>query len=236
MHQDDAYGEAGQAGLDFAADNHDVDNATTQKFKVGDKDVTGQIQRLARAKCDMVFLVATPSDAGTIWGTAAKLKFAPRWIGQSPSWIDELGESPLKPYLKEYVWIASEGTEWGDTKVPGMEAMLADVERFAPKQEPDYYFAFGYNQARAVTALLEKAVELGDMSHDGMLKAMAELGEVDFGGLTGTYTYGLGADRNPPRATTIFEIDPSKPFSLGTLKYEFTSPLAEQYEIKKANI
>ena len=97
--QDDAYGEAGQAGRRVRGRELGFEVADTQKFKAGDKDVTGQVQRLQRSKCDAVFLVATPTDAGTIWGTAAKLSFAPRWIGQSPSWIDELGASPLAEYL-----------------------------------------------------------------------------------------------------------------------------------------
>ena len=75
--QDDAYGEAGQSGVDYAAENLGFEVVDTQKFKVGDKDVTGQVQRLQRSKCDAVFLVATPTDAGTIWGTAAKLGPAP---------------------------------------------------------------------------------------------------------------------------------------------------------------
>ena len=87
--QDDAYGEAGQSGVDYAAESLGFELADTQKFKVGDKDVTGQVQRLQGSNCDAVFLVATPTDAGTIWGTAAQAKFAPRWIAQSPAWIDD---------------------------------------------------------------------------------------------------------------------------------------------------
>ncbi len=236
MIQDDAYGEAGQAGIEFAEEKLGFDLGTTQRFKVGDKDVTGQVQRLSRTKCDAVFLVSTPSDAGTIWGTAAKLGFAPRWIGQSPVWIDELGTSPLKEYLAKTTWIASEGTEWGDTEVAGMKQMLADLKAHKPDQEPDYYFAFGYNQARAMTALLEKAVELGDLSRDGILKALSELGTVEFGGLTGDYEYGPAETRNPPRQTTIFEIDPKKPFGLKRLEYLYESDAAGEYEFTKADL
>jgi ABC-type branched-subunit amino acid transport system substrate-binding protein len=232
--QDDAYGEAGQAGVDFAAEQLGFEVAETQRFKNGDKDVTGQVQQLAGANCDAVFLVATPTDAGTIWATAAKLEFAPRWIAQSPSWIDELGASDLKEYLQQTTWIAAEGTEWGDTSVPGMEQMLADIKENKPDQEPDYYFAFGYNQARAMVALLEKAVELGDLSHEGLLQASEELGTVDFQGLTGDYTYGAADDREPPRTSTIFEVDPSKPFGLKRLAYEYESEFAGDYEFEAA--
>ena len=91
-----------------------------------------------------------------------------------------------------------------------MEQMLADIEAHKPDQEPDYYFAFGYNQARAMTALLEKAVELGDLSHEGLLKASEELGTVSFDGLTGDYEYGPADEREPPRTSTIFEVDPDE--------------------------
>lgn len=236
MIQDDAYGEAGQSGVDFAAKELGFTVAETQKFDVGAQNVQGQISRLKGAKCDAVFLVATPSDAGTIWGTAAQGKFAPQWIGQSPSWIDELGKSPLAGYLQQTTWIAAEGTEWGDDSVPGMAEMVKNVEELRPKQEPDYYFAFGYNQARAMTAVLEKAVELGDLSKEGILKASNELGKVSFDGLTGDYTYGPADQRNPPRSSTIFKVDPKKPFGLATEKYLYESEAAKKYEFEKADL
>src|SRR5919108_4700756 len=213
--QDDAYGEAGQAGVDYAAENLDFEVVTTQKFKVGDKDVTGQVQRLQRSKCDAVFLVATPTDAGTIWGTAAKLGYAPRWIGQSPTWIDELGKSPLAEYLQQTTWIVAEGTEWGDDSVPGMKDLVARVKEFKPDQDPDYYFGFGYNQGIAMTALLEKAVELGDLSREGLMKASEQMGPVSFDGLSGDYQYGAADSRNPSRMSTIYEVKPDQPFGLG---------------------
>ena len=234
--QDDAYGEAGQAGVDFAAEKLGFKVADTQRFKAGDKDVTGQVQRLQRSKCDAVFLVATPTDAGTIWGTAAKLGFAPRWIGQSPTWIDELGASPLAEYLQKTTWITAEGTEWGDNSVEGMTAMVDNVKQFKPDQEPDYYFGFGYEQGIAMAALLEKAVELGDLSHEGLMKASEELGSVSFDGLTDDYQYGPADERNPPRTTTIYEVDPDKPFGLGKLEYQYESDAADQYEFQKADI
>jgi ABC-type branched-subunit amino acid transport system substrate-binding protein len=120
--------------------------------------------------------------------------------------------------------------------MPGMVDMMARVKKYKPDQEPDYYFAFGYNQARAITALLEKAVALGDLSPAGLLKASEQLGTVNFDGLQGDYTYGPAEQRNPPRASTIFEVDPAKPFGLKTLKYNFSSSAAEKFEFKKADL
>jgi ABC-type branched-subunit amino acid transport system substrate-binding protein len=236
MIQDDVYGEAGQGGLEFAAQRLNVEIAETQRYRAGARDVTGQIQQLAGANCDMVFLVGVPGDAGRIWGTAAQANFAPQWIGQSPSWIDELAQSELAPYLRENVWIVAEGTEWGDREVPGMAQMVDDLERYRPNQEPDYYFAFGYNQGRAMEALLTKAVELGDLSKEGLLRAADQLGKVSFGGLTGDYTYGPAAERNPPRTSTLFRVQPNKPFGLGTLEYQYGSDIANEFQFEEADI
>jgi ABC-type branched-subunit amino acid transport system substrate-binding protein len=236
MIQDDVYGEAGQAGIDFAAEKYGFTVANTQKFKVGTENYAGQIGALAGAKCQMVFLVATPSDAAKIWGTAAQARFAPQWFGQSPSYTGALAKSAVAPYMQQSVLIVAEGTEWGDESVPGMKEMVAAATKYAPDQAPDYYFAFGYNQARAMTAVLEKAVELGDLSRDGILKASNELGTVKFDGLTGDYKYGPADTRNPPRSSTVFAVDPTKPFGLKTVKYNFTSDAAKEIEFEKADL
>jgi ABC-type branched-subunit amino acid transport system substrate-binding protein len=234
--QDDAYGEAGQAGVEFAAQKVGFSVTDTERFKVGDADMTGQVQRLQRSGCEAVFLVAAPADAGTIWGTAAKLGYAPRWIGQSPTWIDELASSPLAEYLQKTTWIVGEGSEWGDDRVTGAKELVANMKKYKPDQEPDYYFSFGYLQAIAMTALLEKAVELGDVSHEGIMRASEELGAVDFNGLSGDYRYGPAEDRNPPRESTIYRVDPGKPFGLATLKYQYESEGAKEFEFQKADL
>ena len=146
MIQDDVYGEAGQQGIDFAAEKYGFSVANTQKFKQGTENYAGQIGALAGAKCQMVFLVATPSDAAKIWGTAAQARFAPQWFGQSPSYTGALAASAIAPYMQQSVLIVAEGTEWGDESVPGMKEMVDAQGTYAPEEKPDYYFAFGYNQ------------------------------------------------------------------------------------------
>jgi ABC-type branched-subunit amino acid transport system substrate-binding protein len=236
MIQDDVYGEAGQQGIDFAAEKYGFKVANTQKFKVGTENYAGQIGALAGAKCEMVFLVATPSDAAKIWGTAAQARFAPQWFGQSPSYTGALAQSAIAPYMQQSVLIVAEGTEWGDNSVPGMQTMVSDMGKYAADEKPDYYFAFGYNQGRAMTAVLEKAVENGDLSREGILKASTEIGTVSFDGLSGDYKYGPAAERNPPRASTIFKVDPAKPFGLAKVKYLLESDAAKEFEFKKADL
>jgi ABC-type branched-subunit amino acid transport system substrate-binding protein len=214
--QDDPYGEAGQEGLDFAAENLDIEIAETATFPAppATADFTAPIGQLQGAGCEMVFLVATPTSTGAALGKAVEVGFAPQWIGQSPTWIGVLGTSPLAPYLQANFLVASEGVNYGDESVPGMAELLRIKDTYAPDQAPDVYFNFGYIQALAVTALLEKAVELGDLSHEGILNALNELGTVSFEGLSGDYEYGPDGDRTPPTASSMFKVDPESPTGL----------------------
>jgi ABC-type branched-subunit amino acid transport system substrate-binding protein len=230
--QDDPYGEAGQEGLEFAAEQLDLELGVNAKFQVGATAdaFTAPISQLQGDGCEMVFLVATPSATGPALGEAAKVSYAPQWIGQSPTWIGALGQSPLAPYLQANFLVVSEGTEYGDTSVPGMAELVRIKDTYAPQQAPDVYFNFGYLQSVAVTALLEKAVELGDLSHEGILEALEQLEEVDFGGLSGTYQYGAAEDRVPPIKSTIFSIDPTKPTGLSLVEKDIEAPFAKDFE------
>ena len=229
--ENDVYGDAGQEGFEFAADQFGFDVAEIAKFKLGDTDFTAQVSALKAANCDMVFATALPSEFNGIITTADNLDFAPRWIGQSPAWVDEFAATDLAPYYQEHVWIVAVGPEWGDTSYPGVQELMDRLQRYRPQQEPDYYFSFGNYQAVAVQQVLEKAVANGDLSRDGIVEAMNSIDVLDFGGIIGDYTYGPPEDRDPPRVSSVFEIDPAKPFALGALKVNFSSDAAKAYAV-----
>lgn len=227
--QNDVYGEAGLEGLEFASEQMGFQIATVTRYASGDQSFTAQVTELSNNECDMVFATALPTEFGGIAGTAAQMGFAPRWIAQSPAWVDELAAGDLAPYLEENVWIVALGVEWGDPASADMTEMVDRVAVYRPDQEPDYYFTFGYLQAWAARQLLEAAVANGDLSREGIIEAMNGLDQLDFGDLSPAFEYGPPEDRNPPRASTIFEVDTSKPFSLGSLASSLTSPEAEAY-------
>ncbi len=227
--QDDPYGEAGLAGFEAAADDLDVEIAQVARYAAGAEDVTAQVGQLSGAGCTVNLIVSTPSDTGTVFGAAAGAEYTPTWLGQSPSYIGALAGSPLAPYLEATFYLLAEGTEWGDTETPGMVEMIADQEEYAPDQEPDTFFIFGYAQAKAVHAVLEKAFADDDMSRDGLKAALESVGEVTFGGLFGDYMYGAPADRVAPTDTTIFKFNPDGPAGLEKLE-TVTSPAAEGFD------
>lgn len=212
--QDDAYGEAGLEGLEFAAENVGFEIAETQAFPSNAEDFSAQISALKSAGCTVVALSALPSHTGTIAGTAAQLEFTPDWLGLSPTWINVLAASPVAPYLEQYFHVISDAPDWGDETVPGMVELIAAQEEYAPDQAPDGYFVFGYYQAKAMAALLETAVETGNLTQSGLIEAITEMGTVDFGGLTGDFTYGTVEERTPPINSNIAAVVPDAPNGL----------------------
>lgn len=228
--QDDPYGETALAGLEYANEQNGMEITSQATFKPGDADFTAQVNQMQSDGCEIIVLAGLPTEAGGILGASAARNFTPQWIGVSPNFVLGFAENAtLGAYMAEHFILMSEGPQWGDESVPGMKQMLADIAEFAPDQKPDIYFAFGYAQAWAAAQILELAVANGDVSPEGILKASSEIPELTFGGLLGDYTYGPAADRNPPRTSTAFAVDPALPAGLRALETNFASQAAQDY-------
>lgn len=232
IRSDDKYGDAGQAGVEYASKHLDFKLGKIATFGATSTDLTAQLQQV-KSGCDAVWLVALPTATIPLMGQAASQNVNVQWLGQAPTWVSLLAQGATGAYTSKHFWLAAQGPQWGDTSVPGMKQMLDDIKRFDPKQGPDIYFAFGYAQAYTVGKLLAKAVSLGDLSRDGIQKALNDLGTVDTQGLAGTYTYGPPADRVPPRESTIFAVDAAAPGGLKALKTNFESDTAKAFQFPK---
>lgn len=229
MVRDDPYGLAGLKGWKFALEKSNKKVVETTYFGPLDRDFTGQVNQMKNAKCDVVLVTTVPAQLVNIVGSAARSSFAPQWVGQWPSWHGALLSTPAIDYLEKNVLIAGEGVEWASTGVPGVAPMLESLKRFRPEQKPDLWAVVGYNQARAMTALLEKAVANNDLSREGVMKALTQLGTVDNQGLSGNYTYGPIEGRKPAMAGSVFKINRDKPFGLESLETNYTSPLTKDF-------
>jgi len=231
--QDDEFGQAGLDGLAYAKKVLKLKTGPTERFKTGE-DLTAQIQSLSDAKCDAVLTVATAVDATAIVTKAIALNFSPQMIALAPFWLQVFSQSPnLQQFLVDHLWVSAEqAAAWGDSTVPGMDAFIERQQQYAPSQKPDPYFVFGYLQGQAMYQILQKAAKNGDLSHEGVLKASNQVGTLKFDGLTGDYKYGKSAaDRNPPRTTALFKVDPAQPVGLALLAPPAASAAAKKYPI-----
>lgn len=242
MTSDDGYGKAGLAGAKFAADKLGfklVDNETFQSSITGGT-YNAQIQTLQQKGCEAVWLTSLPTDTLGIFNEAISKKFEPQWIGTSPTWIDLVAKANGE-YASKHFIVAAEGPEWGDTSVKGMVQMLDAIKQFAPKTAPNFYFAFGYMQAQAMSQILAKAVKDGDLSRAGIMKAMNTVGTLHFEGAVADEPYGAPKDRKPQRETTLFKVTPDTLDKNGGLTLlapgakNFTSDVAKEVPLKSGN-
>lgn len=237
IHQDDDYGADGVRGLEFAAKQFGFSIVARAAYKPTDTEFAAQVTAMRTAGADHVFLATIPSATGRILGTAAAMRYMPRFIGLAPAWAGALvgtaqQPSPLVPLMQQSLWILTDGQcAWGDTGpgCAGMKELVDNHKRFGGDQPPDFYFQFGYTQARVVHQILEKAVADGDLTREGVVKAFESLKQVDMGGLLNPVSYGPACkDKIPTTASSIWSIDPALPIAL-KLVSTADSPAVKQF-------
>lgn len=222
IYQNDEYGQDGIRGYDAAKSAYNFNDAARASYAATDTDFTSQVLAMKNAGVKWVFLVAVPTAAGKIIGTAAALHYAPNWVLQGPAWTEYLmtkngtiedtaDKTPLYPVLGGgNVYVLGYEAQWGDTSVAGMQQFLSDTQKYGGGQIPDYYYEYGYAMAKVEAAILKKAIESGDLTRQGILNAKLNLGTVDLGGLLPSvdYTPALGP---VSRKTGISVVDPTVP-------------------------
>ncbi len=229
--QDDAYGQDGVTGYNEALGCYtSLNNVAQATYELTDTTYTAQVTKMKQAGAQFVVLTAIPTVAAGIIGTAAQLGYFPQWILNSPAWANGLlAVSPqFTGLLEKSVWVVAQGATWGDTSQPGMAEMLQNVAKYAPTQQPDGYFQFGYAEAKVTYAILKKAIANGDLTRDGLLKAFNSLGTVDLGGLFGANAqYGSAPNqRVPTRDNSVYGIDTTIPNNFKNLSGDFVGSCA----------
>ena len=234
IYQNDEYGQDGLRGYKAAADKLGFDDVSRQTFKAGDTEFTAQIQKLKAAGAQAVVVTALPSSTGPIIGTAATLGFKPQWILQGPAFLEQLitkdgslkaTPTPIAAALKGAL-VTSFSAAWGDPNAPGMKDVVAHHDEYEPGAPPSIYFALAYAAAKVQAAILKKAIDGGDLSRAGILKAKQSLGKVDLGGISPDPTY---SDKAAPPSTKslITRIDPSVDGFLKPVKADYGSDVAD---------
>jgi ABC-type branched-subunit amino acid transport system substrate-binding protein len=232
IYQNDEYGQDGLTGYKEAIAAYGLKDVGQASYAATDTDFTAQVLQMKKAGAKYVFLTTIPSATAAIVGTAFKLGYNPQFILQSPGWANVLlaAVPALKPLFSN-LWLVGQGATWGDTSKPGMAQLLQDVAKYAPTQQPDGYFEFGYTESEITYAILKQAFANNDLTRDGLYNAFLSLKNVDLGGLYPAVTYGASPDqRVPTRDSVVFKIDPTMP-NVGYVKAltgDFTGTAAMQ--------
>jgi ABC-type branched-subunit amino acid transport system substrate-binding protein len=235
IYQNDEYGQDGLRGYTAALNAYHFNDVGRATYNATDTDLSSQVLKMKGAGAEYVVLTAIPTPAGKIVGTGAALGYTPHWLFQGPAWTQFLMTSdgtltgtptPIKSVVAGTVAVLGYQAQWGDSSVPGMAKFLADHDKSAPDQEPDYYYMYGYIEAKVEAAIIKKAIENGDITRAGLLDAKLHLGRVDLGGLSPdvNYTPQLGP---ASRSTGISAVDTSTPGFLKLVQPYFEGDAAK---------
>lgn len=184
IYQRDDYGEDGVNGWKKAAEHHKVKVVAEQTIKPTDQDFTAAVKALKDAGATHVLLTVLPTATPGILGTAAKMKYAPVWIGNTPAWVDVFFAKLPPPLVANFHWVTGLAY-WGED-LPGMKELLAtwDAHGKATMGSPDFYILASYVHGLVQLEALKRAIEANDITRAGYKKALHSIKEWNAGGLT----------------------------------------------------
>ncbi|MFJ4164485.1 ABC transporter substrate-binding protein [Microbacterium sp. NPDC089698] len=219
MVQADQSGQARQDALEHAGKELGFTVGPKTEFAPTDTAFTAQIQTLKTAKCDLVVFGGANGNVPNVVAASTQLDFTPIWETEFFSIAQSFKDTDIATYLKDNFVITGLAGDLDDTSIEGIK-LLTDKLGKTPTMQNVY----GFMQAITATTILEKAVELGDLSGSGLMKAMDGLGKIEYLGLNGDMTYGPVAKRLQPDTSSIFSYDPAAPGSLKALTAQYVAP------------
>lgn len=184
VYQKDDYGGDGLAGFKAGAEYHKLPIVSEQTVAPGQQDFTAVISGLKDAGATHVMLVTLPSATGPIVGTAAKLEYMPVWVGNTPAWIDRFFDPSVIPPVVFTNYHQMSGLPYWGEDVPGMDAFLKAWTDYGTEMgSPDTYILLSYLQGLTQIEAARRAIEAGDITRTGYMKAMRTIDGYDAGGL-----------------------------------------------------
>lgn len=184
VYQKDDYGEDGLKGWKAAAARHGVKIVTEQTVAPGQKDVAAVITGLKDAGATHVMLTVLPSATGPVLGTAAQMKYMPKWAGNTPAWIDAFFSPEVIPSAVFANYVQANGIPYWGEDVPGMKEFLAAWDTYGKDMgKPDFYVLASYIQGLTQLEAARRAIEAGDITRKGYMAQVKSLKDWDVNGM-----------------------------------------------------
>jgi hypothetical protein len=177
------------------------------------------VQTLKNAQCEVVVFGGATNNVPNLVAAATQLDYAPVWLAEFFAIAQSFKDTDIAGYLAENFLITGLAGDLDDTSIEGIELLTEQLGTTPTMQN-----VYGFMQAITASTILEKAVELGDLSGPGIMNAMVELDKVSYLGLNGDMTYGPAEDRLQPDTSSIFAYDPAAPGSLRALTTMYVAP------------
>jgi ABC-type branched-subunit amino acid transport system substrate-binding protein len=171
------YGGEGAAGARLAATARGLRYAELETGQGAAKQAE-TVRAIVAQRPDVVMLTVGPAETAAIVGKSVEAGFQGRFMGNNPTWVESLLDTPAADVLKaRFMVVAPWKTFPADS--PGHTAMRLALGRVQPDNALTSGWAFSY----PLKAVLERAAANGDLTREGVYEALGQVTTVDYEGM-----------------------------------------------------
>ena len=184
MYQDDAFGQAGLAGVKKALEKRKIELAAEGTFERNTTAVKGALLAIRKADPDAVIMISPYKPAAEFIKLAKQIKLAATFVNisfvGSDALAKELGSAGAGTVVTQVVPFPK------DASVPVVARYQAALKAVGAEVEPGFVSLEGYLVGRAMVAALEKID--GEPTRKSFVEAVQKSGGFDLGGFKLAYS------------------------------------------------
>jgi ABC-type branched-subunit amino acid transport system substrate-binding protein len=184
MYQDDAFGQAGLAGVKKALDKRQIQLAGEGTFERNTIAVKTALLAIRRAKPQAVIMISPYKPAAEFIKLAKQIRLDAIFVNisfvGSDALAKELGPAGAGVVITQVVPFPQDAT------IPVVGRYQASLRASVPGAQPGFVSLEGYLVGRAIIAALEKVN--GEPTRQALVEAMQNAGTFDLGGFKLTYS------------------------------------------------
>jgi len=199
MYQDDAFGQAGLAGVKKALEKRQMQLAGEGTFERNTVAVKAALLAIKKAEPHAVIMISPYKPAAEFIKLAKQIKFEPTFVNisfvGSDALAKELGPTGAGVVITQVVPFPK------DAAIPVVGRYHAALKASAPDAQPGFVSLEGYLVGRAIIAALEKVS--GEPTRQALVEAVQNTGSFDLGGFTLSYSASSNRGSNQVFLTVI---------------------------------
>ena len=184
MYQDDAFGQAGLAGVKKALDKRQMQLAGEGTFERNTVAVKAALLSIKKAEPQAVIMISPYKPAAEFIKLAKQIKLDATFVNisfvGSDALAKELGAAGAGVVITQVVPFPK------DAAIPVVGRYHASLKASAPDAQPGFVSLEGYLVGRAIVAALEKVD--GEPTRQAMVDAVQKAGSLDLGGFKLSYS------------------------------------------------
>jgi branched-chain amino acid transport system substrate-binding protein len=184
MYQDDAFGQAGLAGVKKALEKRQMQLAGEGTFERNTVAVKAALLSIKKAEPQAVIMISPYKPAAEFIKLARQIKLDATFVNisfvGSDALAKELGAAGAGVVITQVVPFPK------DAAIPVVGRYQASLKASAPGAQPGFVSLEGYLVGRAIAAAIEKVD--GDLTRQAMIDAVQKADSLDLGGFKLSYS------------------------------------------------